>query len=191
MTRAPSSGSIGSRSLIASAGQTVETRLDEFARLRRRNLEELESLALTNCRSRSCGSPSRARSGHAAAAPGDVDRARPRSRHADLARAREAVFRRGRPVACLFADHQRDARVVADRGHDKGRGSRGLLLGRMKRWTENERYMKSSAGRHGPGIRRTLILSRACFIPTWCGPGPRDLTQMIALTEAAEYPAQR
>ena len=101
----------------SSAAQTVESRLDEFASLRRRNLEELKSLELTNSRSRSCGSPSRARSGHAAAAPGDVDRARPRSRHADLARAWAAVFRRGRPVARLFADRQRHARVVADCGH--------------------------------------------------------------------------
>ena len=68
-------------------------------------------------RSRSRGPPSRAWSGHAAAAPGNVDRARPRSRHADLARAWAAVFRRGRPVACLLADHQRHARVVADCGH--------------------------------------------------------------------------
>ncbi len=48
MTRAPSSGSIGSRSLIRQPAQTVESRLDEFASLRRRNLEELKSLELTS-----------------------------------------------------------------------------------------------------------------------------------------------
>ena len=98
--------------LEISRGRTLDSLLDEFATLRRDNLSQLDSAARDRSRSRPEGAPSRARTGHAAPAPLDLGRARPRSCRPSLANAGAAVHRRSRPVARLPARHQRHTGLI-------------------------------------------------------------------------------
>ena len=94
-----------------SAARTLDSLLDEFAALAAPQPRRSARTRAHAGRPRSSRPASGARARDARAAPGDLDRARSRSRHADLARPRAAVLGRGRPMASLSADHQRCAGV--------------------------------------------------------------------------------
>ena len=83
----------------ASQGRTLAELLDEFAALRRQNLDDLRALDLTEEAPRPPRPPPRVRHRHAAPAPRHLDDPRPRSHRPDLPHPRPPIHRRGRPVA--------------------------------------------------------------------------------------------
>jgi hypothetical protein len=79
--------------LAASEGRSVDRLLEEFAALRDENVRQLLGLQLSEADLDKRGRHPRAGRSHPATATGHVGRARPRSRRADFASARQAVLR--------------------------------------------------------------------------------------------------